>query len=63
MLAGLKAQDFQLALDLDELEYPVANPLEMQRAWYYRMVHSRRQLVEKRKRTSRRPHGHLRDGL
>ena len=45
METALALEDFQLSNEMEGM-YP-ADPLEMNRHWYFRMVNSRRQLVEK----------------
>ncbi len=46
METALALEDFQLSNEMEGM-YPFADPLEMNRHWYFRMVNSRRQLVEK----------------
>ena len=46
MEAALALEDFRLSYEMEEM-YPFADILEMNRHWYFRMVNSRRQLVEK----------------
>ena len=46
METALALEDFRLSYAMEEM-YPFADILEMNRHWYFRMVNSRRQLVEK----------------
>ncbi|HSR49986.1 MAG TPA: DUF1800 domain-containing protein [Acidobacteriota bacterium] len=47
MLEGLEAQQYQLIRLAPNDEIYFADPLELNRWWLYRMIHSRRQLEEK----------------